>query len=126
MGEGAGLFSDYKRDAKATVEHFNKLRDDKSTKWRLEELQEFCRTRRLGVYDASGKKLSVMDLLTRISTQLQLEAQKGRPTHIHCPRKSQLASQKRRLKLVRAGILNVDNCSRLVRVEVPNLSLIHI
>lgn len=117
--EGAGLFSEYKRSAKETVQHFEKLCDDQSTKWRLAELHEFCRTRRLGVHAANGKKLSVSKLLPRILTQLQLEAQKGRATHIHCPRKSQLASQKRRIALVRAGILNVHNCMRLVKVEVP-------
>ena len=117
--EGAGMFSDYKRSAKETVEHFKKLCGDQSTKWRLTELQDFCRTRRLGFHAADGKKLSVSKLLPRILTQLQLEAQKGRPTHIHCPRKSQLASQKRRTALVRAGILNMHNCMRLVKVVVP-------
>ena len=117
--EGAGLFSGYKRSAEETVEHFKTLCGDQSTKWRLTELQDFCRTRRLGFHGANGKKLSVSKLLLRILTQLQLEAQKGRPTHIHCPRKSQLASQKRRLALARAGILNEHNCTRLVKVEVP-------
>ena len=116
----AGLFSGYRRNEKDTLIHFQKMQKDECTKWNLEDLKSFCRTRRIGCRDKTGKKLRVDQLLRRIETQLDLEVRRGRETYIICPRKSQLPYNKRRLTLVRSGILNVKNCRRLVDVKVPD------
>ena len=117
---GAGLFSDYHLDEKETLSHFKTMCQDKDNEWNADDLRSFCRTRRLGYCDNKSRHLPVKQLLARIETQLELEAQRGRATCISCPRRSQLPSRKRRLSLVRSGILNVHNCRRLVKVEVPN------
>lgn len=119
--EGAGLFSGYVRDEKETLSHFDHLRSSLDvSQWDLQELHSFCKTRRVGYCDTNGKQLGVPELLVRIRTQLELESRAGRSTYIHCPRRSQLPYRKRRLRLVQSGILNVDNCPRLVKVEVPS------
>ena len=61
----------------------------------------------------------VCNLVLLFKSQLTLEARKGRYTHIVCPRKTQLPAQQRRIRLQTAGILNVNNCRRLVRDNRP-------
>ena len=121
MKEQAGLFSNYVRDEKETLLHFNKLCSDKDFKWNIKDLHSFCLTRRLGYNDKNSRQLPLSKLLSRIRTQLELEVNKGRAHCIYCPRKSQLPSRNRRTTLVREGILNVRNCRRLVNVEPPKV-----
>ena len=118
--EGAGLFSNYDRDVNETLTCFEKLCENPNTKWNLKDLHSFCRTRRLGYCDNKGKQLPVGKLLLRIRTQLTIESRLGRPNFIHCPRKSQLPSRKRRLALVKSGVLNIHNARRLVNVKSPD------
>ena len=105
---------------KETLVYFDQLCSDSNTKWNLDDLHCFCRTRRLGYNDRRSKPLPVGDLLSRIRTQLELESVKGRSKFIHSPDKSQDPARKRRMTLVREGVLNSKNCCRLINVKVPD------
>ena len=69
----AGLFSEYERNERETLEHFQRLREDTSTAWDIKMLQRWCKTRRLGYTKMRGKRtvhLQVPELLSRIETQV--------------------------------------------------------
>ena len=114
----AGLFSNYSRDPKQTLDYFRRAILLPRRPWTYEELVGFCSTRPLSVYH-HGKKLKEDDLLGRIEHQLELEEENGRAGYIVCPRSSQVPSNQRLSKLIQAGVINHLNCPRLVPVAYP-------
>ena len=111
VGNGAALFSHYRRDPKTTLDYFRRARRIPKQPWTYDELTEFCSTRPLSTYD-HGKKLKENDLLDRIEKQLEIEFEKGRAGYIVCPVNSQPPSNRRLSKLLQADIINHKNCPR--------------
>lgn len=117
--QGAGLFSDYRRDPTESLRYLRRARQIPRRPWSYEDLVAFCSTRPLSTYH-KGEKLSEDQLLDRIENQLEMEEEHGRSGYIVCPDHSQEPSKQRLHILKRVGIINHKNCPRLVPVGFPN------
>ena len=116
---GAGLFSNYRRSPSETLTYFRRARRLPTPPWKRDDLEGFCSTRPLSLYDSNKRKLTVDRLLDRIERQLETEAEFGRYGQVVCPNNSQLPANRRLATLKTAGIINEKNCPRLVPLPFP-------